>query len=57
MDRKKLNARFGPTNPTLELAILGLIGVLMFACVGFMFYVVGKDKKKLAKWEALHEAE
>lgn len=41
-----------------QLAILGLIGlpigILMFAAAGFMFYVVGKDKKKLAKWEALH---
>lgn len=44
-----------------QLAIIGLIGlpigVLMFASAGFMFYVVGKDKQKLAKWEALHETE
>jgi len=42
-----------------QLAILGLIGlpigILMFAATAFMFYVVRKDKKKLAKWEALHE--
>ena len=41
-----------------QLAILGLvglpIGVLMFAAAGFMFYMVRKDKAKLAKWEALH---
>jgi hypothetical protein len=44
-----------------ELAILGLIGlpigILMFASAGFMFYVVSKDKKKLARWEALQEAD
>lgn len=41
-----------------QLAILGLvglpIGVLLFASAGFMFYMVGKDKKKLARWEELH---
>ncbi|MEO0477676.1 MAG: hypothetical protein AAF085_17160 [Planctomycetota bacterium] len=41
-----------------QLAILGLvglpIGILMFAAAGFMFYMVGKDKKKLAKWESMH---
>ena len=41
-----------------QLAIVGLIGLpiglLMFAAAGFMFYVVRKDKAKLAKWEALH---
>ena len=41
-----------------QLAILGLvglpIGVLMFAAAGFMFYMVRKDRAKLAKWEALH---
>lgn len=44
-----------------QLAILGLvglpIGVLLFASAGFMFYMVGKDKQKLAKWEARHEEE
>lgn len=39
-----------------QLAILGLvglpIGILLFASAGFMFYVVGKDKQKLARWEA-----
>lgn len=41
-----------------QLAIIGLvglpIGILLFASAGFMFYMVGKDKQKLAKWEALH---
>lgn len=41
-----------------QLAILGLvglpIGILLFASAGFMFYMVGKDKQKLTKWEALH---
>ena len=41
-----------------QLAILGLvglpIGVLLFASAGFMFYMVGKDKQKLARWEELH---
>lgn len=44
-----------------QLAMLGLIGfpigVLLLASAGFMFYVVGKEKQKLAKWEALHEQE
>lgn len=44
-----------------QLAILGLvglpIGILLFASAGFMFYMVGKDKQKLAKWEALQEEE
>ncbi|MBX2853036.1 MAG: hypothetical protein KTR15_14970 [Phycisphaeraceae bacterium] len=42
-----------------QLAIIGLvglpIGVLLFASAGFMFYMVGKDKAKLARWEALQE--
>jgi hypothetical protein len=42
-----------------QLAILGLvglpIGVLLFASAGFMFYMVGKDKQKLARWEAMQE--
>lgn len=42
-----------------ELAIVGLIGLptglLMFAAAGFMFYIVRKDKQKLARWQSLHE--
>jgi hypothetical protein len=41
-----------------QLAIIGLvglpIGILLFASAGFMFYMVGKDKQKLARWESLH---
>ena len=44
-----------------QLAILGLvalpIGILLFASAAFMFYMVGKDKAKLARWQALHEEE
>ena len=44
-----------------QLAIIGLvglpIGILLFASAGFMFYMVGKDKQKLARWEALQEEE
>ena len=44
-----------------QLAVLGLvglpIGVLMFAAAAFMFYMVRKDKAKLARWEALHGEE
>ncbi|MGB1125382.1 MAG: hypothetical protein ACPG4Q_09260 [Phycisphaeraceae bacterium] len=44
-----------------QLAILGLIGlpigILMFASAGFMFYVVGKDKRKLERWEAKYGEE
>ncbi|MFK7790666.1 MAG: hypothetical protein AB8C95_14380 [Phycisphaeraceae bacterium] len=41
-----------------QLAILGLvglpIGILLFASAAFMFYMVGKDKQKLARWEEAH---
>ena len=44
-----------------QLAIVGLvglpIGILLFASAGFMFYMVGKDKAKLARWEAMHQEE
>ncbi|MEM6258408.1 MAG: hypothetical protein AAGC44_13695 [Planctomycetota bacterium] len=39
-----------------QLAILGMvglpIGLLLLASAGFMFYIVGKEKQKLARWEA-----
>ena len=42
-----------------QLAIVGLtvalpVGILLFASAGFLFYIVGKDKQKLARWEALY---
>lgn len=42
-----------------QLAVLGIavalpIGILLFASAGFMFYLVNKDKQKLARWETLH---
>ena len=45
-----------------QLAIVGMavalpVGLLLFACAGFLFYIVGKDKQKLARWEALHGEE
>ena len=44
-----------------QLAIIGLIGlpigILMFASAGFMIYVVGKDKRKLERWEAKYGEE
>ncbi|MEM9348211.1 MAG: hypothetical protein AAGB26_16510 [Planctomycetota bacterium] len=44
-----------------QLAILGMvglpIGLLLLASAGFMFYIVGKEKQKLARWEAMEGKE